>query len=89
MEWRDVSCTDPNYQLAASKNSWSIDWYGDSGIQVGWQGQMCSPKWHSCGNNGVGFQNDCFESAPESNYGINVWVSGPRGLDPWTGKPLP
>jgi hypothetical protein len=88
MEWRDVSCTDPNYnQFAASKNNWSIDWYGNSSVQVSWQGQICNNTWRSCGT-GWPVKSDCFELAPESNYGVNVWVSGPRGLDPWTGKPL-
>jgi hypothetical protein len=86
LEWRDLSCTDPKYnQFAASKNNWSIDWYGPSGIQVGWQGQVCNPSWGTCGNGITTSQ--CFANAPESNYGVNVWVSGPRGLDPWTGKP--
>jgi hypothetical protein len=86
MQWRDVSCSDPkDNQFAASKNEWSIDWYGNTGIRVNWQGQVCKNTPGSCGG---AFQPDCFANAPESNYGINVWVSGPRGLDPWTGKPL-
>jgi hypothetical protein len=87
MEWRDVSCTDPNYnQFATSKNNWSVDWYGNSGVQVSWQGQVCNNTWRSCGT-GWPVKSDCFELAPESNYGVDVWVTGPRGLDPWTGKP--
>jgi hypothetical protein len=87
MEWRDVSCTDPNYnQFAASKNNWSIDWYGNSSVQVSWQGQICNPNPHGCGG-GPFVQNDCFANSPESNYGVDVWVTGPRGIDPWTGKP--
>jgi hypothetical protein len=85
MEWKDVACTDPNYnQFAASKTNWSIDWYGTSGIQVSWQGQVCKNTPGSCGG---AFQGDCFADRPQSNYGINVWVTGPRGIDPWTGKP--
>lgn len=85
MEWKDVTCTDPNYnQFAASKNNWNIDWYQATGIQVSWQGQMCKNTPGSCGG---AFQGDCFENPPESNYGIDVWVTGPRGVDPWTGKP--
>jgi hypothetical protein len=84
LEWKDVSCTDPNYnQFAASKNNWSIDWYGASGVQVTWQGQNCKNTWRSCGG---AFQGDCFANVPESNYGINVWVVGPRCIDPWTGQ---
>jgi hypothetical protein len=85
MEWKDVSCTDPNYnQFKASNDNWNIDWYQAAGIQVRWQGQMCKNTPGSCGG---AFQGDCFEIPPESNYGIDVWVTGPRGLDPWTGKP--
>jgi hypothetical protein len=87
MEWKDVSCDDPNYnQFATSKTNWAIDWYGASGVQVTWQGQTCQSTSGNCGGGPV-FHNDCFGYAPESNYGINVWVTGPRGLDPWTGKP--
>ena len=87
MDWKDVSCTDPNYnQFTTSNNNWNIDWYQASGIQVSWQGQMCNSTPGSCAS-GAGFQNDCFAAQPESNYGIDVWVTGPRGVDPWTGKP--
>jgi hypothetical protein len=88
MEWANVSCGDPSHsQFTASNNNWSIDWYGPSGVQVGWQGQVCKNTPGSCGG-GPFVTNDCFANAPESNYGVNVWVNGPRGLDPWTGKPL-
>lgn len=83
MEWTDVSC-DQSEQFAASNNNWGLSWYGASGLQVRWQGQQCQNKWHTCGG---AFQPDCFYSPPESNYGIDVWVIGPRGLDAWTGKP--
>ncbi|HEY4052356.1 MAG TPA: hypothetical protein VGL74_01345 [Terriglobales bacterium] len=89
MEWRDISCAPYGYQLGASKDNWSIDWYGASGVQVTWQGQQCQNPAGSCGNGGPFVQSDCFQSTPESNYGVDVWVNGPRGLDPWTGKPLP
>jgi hypothetical protein len=83
MEWKDILC-DGNYQFAASKNNWGVDWYGNAGVQVTWQGQTCNPKPGSCGGS---LQPDCFVSSPESNYGVDVWVTGPRGIDPWTGKP--
>lgn len=86
MEWKDVTCADPNQEkLAASNNNWNIDWYQSAGIQVSWQGQQCQNVSKSCGSDI--FHGDCFEDRPESNYGIDVWVTGPRGLDPWTGKP--
>jgi hypothetical protein len=86
LKWLDLACTGPDYQLAASSDNWAIDWYGDTGIRVTWQGQVCKPTPGSCGG-GWPVHTDCFEGEPESNYGINVWVTGPRGLDPWTGKP--
>lgn len=86
MEWKDMSC-DGDYQLAASKNTWGIDWYQNTGVQVSWQGQMCTPKTGSCGVGGPFVSSDCFTSPPQSNYGVDVWVTGPRGVDPWTGKP--
>ena len=83
----NLSCTDSNYnQFVASQNAWSIDWYMNTGIQVSWQGQECNNSPGSCG----GFmQGDCFAPGAESNYGVDVWVRGPRGIDPWTGKPVP
>ncbi len=85
MESVGLSCTDPNYlKFVTATNNWGIDWYGSSGVQVSWQGQMCDITPGSCGG---AFQGDCFANTPESNYGINVWVTGPRGVDPWTGKP--
>ncbi len=86
MEWKDVGCDPNSDQLAASTNNWKIDWYQTAGVQVSWQGQMCKSIPGSCGG-GFPVHTDCFESTPESNYGIDVWVTGPRGVDPWTGKP--
>ena len=83
MQWEDLSC-DGDYQFAGSADKWAIDWYGNAGVQVTWQGQTCNPKPGSCGG---AFQSDCFVGAPESNYGVDVWVTGPRGVDPWSGKP--
>ena len=51
-------------------------------LWVSWQGQTCTTQ--GCG----GFmQPDCFISPPGTNYALNIWVQGPRGVDPWTGKP--
>lgn len=84
MEWEDISCDPSSQQFVASKDTWAVSWYQNSGVQVTWQGQTCNPKPGSCGG---AFQGDCFLGQPESNYGVDVWVTGPRGLDPWTGKP--
>lgn len=86
MEWKDVACSDANFsQFVASKDNWNIDWYQSTGVQVTWQGQICTDP--NCVKNASTFQNACFVGWAESNYGIDVWVTGPRGLDPWTGKP--
>lgn len=51
-------------------------------LWVNWQGQTCTTQ--GCGGFG---QPDCFISPPGSNYAVNIWVQGPRGVDPWSGKP--
>jgi hypothetical protein len=51
-------------------------------LWVSWQGQTCTTQ--GCGGFG---QPDCFIAPPGSNYALNIWVQGPRGVDPWTGKP--
>jgi hypothetical protein len=85
LEWRDLSCTDPDFnQFVTSSNNWSVDWNGNSGVRVTWQGQQCNNAPGSCGG---AFQGDCFTGGVESNYGLNVWVTGPRGIDPWSGNP--
>jgi hypothetical protein len=89
MQWADLSCTDPNNnQFASSKNNWDIAWNGNAGIKVTWQAQACNPTPGSCGG-GWPFSTDCFVGPPTSDYGVDVWVTGPRGLDPWTGQIAP
>lgn len=51
-------------------------------MHVVWQGQTCT--YSGCGGFG---QPDCFADNTGSNYAVNVTVTGPRGVDPWTGKP--
>lgn len=51
-------------------------------VRVQWQGQTCTVA-----NCGGAFQGDCFVQPASSNYALNVMVTGPRGVDPWTGKP--
>ena len=63
------------------EGNFGLNWVGDD-LHATWQGQTC--QWSGCG----GFaQPDCFGQGPGSNYAVNVWVTGPRGIDPWTGKP--
>ena len=51
-------------------------------MHVVWQGQTCT--YSGCGGFG---QPDCFADNTGSNYAVNVTITGPRGVDPWTGKP--
>jgi len=51
-------------------------------MHVVWQGQTCT--YSGCGGFG---QPECFVDDTGSNYAVNVTITGPRGVDPWTGKP--
>jgi len=51
-------------------------------MHVVWEGQTCT--YSGCGGFG---QPDCFADNTGSNYAVNVTITGPRGVDPWTGKP--
>jgi hypothetical protein len=73
----DASCQGTLHR----EGNFGLNWVGDD-LHATWQGQTC--QWSGCG----GFaQPDCFGQGPGSNYAVNVWVTGPRGVDPWTGKP--
>ncbi|HEX6880695.1 MAG TPA: hypothetical protein VF135_10055 [Terriglobales bacterium] len=63
------------------EGSFGLRWVGDD-LHVQWQGQTCTTN--GCGGFG---QPDCFISLPGSNYAVRLWVEGPRGVDPWSGKP--
>ena len=63
------------------EGNFGLSWVEDD-LHATWQGQTC--QWSGCGGFG---QPDCFGQGPGSNYAVNVWVTGPRGVDPWTGKP--
>lgn len=76
MEWANLDC-DPGTLLTSG--NFGIDWYGANGIRVTWQGQNCKAPSRS----GFGVQPDYFAPPPGTNYGLNVWVTGPRGVDPW------
>ncbi len=78
----DLSCTDPNYRWFETSNTpWKIDWYNASEVQIVWQGQACNNTPNSCGGFG---KPDCFAPSIESNYAMDVWVRGPKGVNPWT-----
>ncbi len=76
MATTDISCQG---QIHNEGNS-GLEWVGDD-LHVHWQGQTCLTS--GCGGFG---QPDCFVFSG-SMYAVNVWVTGPRGVDPWTGKP--
>jgi hypothetical protein len=79
MAYRVLQCG--NYELH-TEGAFGIKMVG-SELHAQWQGQTCVA---SCG--GAGFQTDCF-AISGSNYFVDIEVSGPRGVDPWTGKPAP
>ncbi|HSR06458.1 MAG TPA: hypothetical protein VLM42_04860, partial [Bryobacteraceae bacterium] len=64
-----------------TEGSFGVRWVGDD-LHAQWQGQTCTTN--GCGGFG---QPDCFISPPGSNYALKIWVEGPLGVDPWTGKP--
>ncbi|MGC1453385.1 MAG: hypothetical protein WA830_25410 [Candidatus Sulfotelmatobacter sp.] len=73
----DASCQGTLHR----EGNFGLSWVEDD-LHATWQGQTC--QWSGCGGFG---QPDCFGQGPGSNYAVNVWVTGPRGVDPWTGKP--
>jgi len=77
LQWQSNVCYAGT--LVTSGN-FNLTWQ-TSQLWVDWQGQNCANA--GCGGS---FQPDCF-SVPNSLYGLDVWVEGPRGLDPWTGLP--
>lgn len=75
----DMQAVPPN--SVHTEGTFDLRWIGDNQIAVSWQGQTGVSS--GCG----GFaQDDCF-STGFSHYLLDVWVKGPRGVNPWTGKP--
>jgi len=79
MSWVNLQCGD--YQFVNLGGDFGLKWVGDD-LHASWQAQYCKPV-----NCGGAFQADCFVGPPSSSYAVDVWVTGPRGVDPWTGKP--
>jgi hypothetical protein len=79
MAHRDLDCS--GYSGMDREGSFGMKLVGNE-LHAQWQGQTCV-------NNGCGGfdQIDCFAYSG-SNYLINIELMGPRGVDPWTGKPL-
>lgn len=76
MQWQNVCYAGTLITTGKFGLSWQA-----SQLWVDWQGQNCANV--GCGGS---FQPDCF-AVPNSIYGLDVWVEGPRGIDPWTGLP--
>jgi hypothetical protein len=78
MAYRDLQCE--SSETIQREGNWGIKLVG-SDLHVQWQGQTCVNQ--GCGKFG---QPDCFAGSA-SSYLINIIVTGPRGVDPWSGKP--
>jgi hypothetical protein len=81
MAHRNLQCEAMGYQLH-TEGAFGMKLVGTE-LHAQWQGQTCIAD--GCGG---AFQPDCFAYSG-SDYLIDVMVSGPRGVDPWTGKPTP
>ncbi|MGH9732339.1 MAG: hypothetical protein ACRD4A_11610 [Candidatus Acidiferrales bacterium] len=77
LQWQPSVCYAGTLYTSGNFN---LTWQA-SQLWVDWQGQNCANV--GCGG---AFQPDCF-GVPNSTYGLDVWVEGPRGIDPWTGLP--
>jgi hypothetical protein len=77
MAYRDLQCGSDTLHR---EGNWGIKLVG-SDLHAQWQGQTCVNQ--GCGGFG---QPDCFADSG-SSYFINIIVTGPRGVDPWSGKP--
>jgi hypothetical protein len=80
LEWQDAECGYASGTLTTT-GIFGARWQTGNQLWVNWRGQNCRDM--KCGN---AFEPDCFEQ-PLTNYGLDVWVEGPRGVDPWTGLP--
>lgn len=69
----DLGCDSPLQRVG----TFDLKWDAQNALHVVWQGQECD--WHG--------DPDTFVDR-EANYVMSVWVTGPRGIDPWTGKPV-
>lgn len=76
MTWADLDCASAGGTLVTTGN-FNLEWVGNQKLHAFWQGQNC--KNVHCGG---AFQGDCFVW-PGTNYALNVWVNGPRGVSPW------
>jgi hypothetical protein len=72
----DPDPTPCDADTAGSRGSWSATFDSLTSIRVSWKEVRCHQAW-------MGTSPDVW-----SQYALNVFVKGPRGIDPWTGKRL-
>lgn len=72
----DPDPTNCDADTAGSRGSWSATFNSIDSIRVAWKEVRCHQAW-------MGGYPDVW-----SEYALNVFVKGPRGIDPWTGKRL-
>jgi hypothetical protein len=72
----DPDPTNCDADTAGSRGSWSATFDSKDNIRVSWKEVRCHQAW-------MGGYPDVW-----SEYSLNVFVKGPRGIDPWTGKRL-
>src|SRR5215469_2495683 len=77
----DIDCD--NQQGMQRAGNLGLNWDDKGYLHVQWQGQACTEQMPGV----MGTKGDTFYSSG-ANYVLNVWVTGPRGVDPWSGKPL-
>lgn len=73
----DPDCSSDDWMQRNGK--FNLNWDNQNNLRIDWEGVSCTTR-PSLGG-------DRFYSAG-ANYVVNVWVTGPRGVDPWSGKPL-
>ena len=78
----DIDCDRPQWMQRAGK--FDLSWDEKGYLHVRWQAQACTNQMQGV----MGTKGDAFYIAG-ANYVVKVWGSGPRGIDPWSGKPLP
>src|SRR5262249_54540880 len=77
----DIDCDNQQGMQRAGKLG--LNWDDKGYLHVQWQGQACTEQMPGV----MGTKGDSFYISG-ANYVLNVWVTGPRGVDPWSGKSL-
>lgn len=84
LSWPDPGgyCSAHAGKLVATSGAFGGQWNG-SQLWITWQGWNCNWNKQNCSP----LCTDVF-AVPVTDYAVDVIVEGPRGLDPWTGKPI-